>query len=80
MNKNLVRAIDKVEKADAISFAIEKAYLDYEFLPEELERANRGVNAFYALWDIIKGIAIDLEELAGDEEVVDVLKAVEKRR
>ena len=54
MNRNLEKAIDKMEKADAILFAIEKAYLDFEFMPEELERANRGVNAFYALWDIIK--------------------------
>ena len=80
MNRNLEKAIDKMEKADAILFAIEKAYLDFEFMPEELERANRGVNAFYALWDIIKGAATDLEELAGDEEVVDVLRAVENRR
>ena len=80
MNRNLEKAIDKMEKADAILFAIEKAYLDFEFMPEELERANRGVNAFCALWDIIKGAATDLEELAGDEEVVDVLRAVENRR
>lgn len=76
MNKNLSRAIDGVEKADAILFAIEKAYLDFEFVPEGMERANRGVNAFYALWDIVKDVASELDELAGDEEVVNVIKAI----
>ena len=69
----------KIEKADALMFAIEKAYLDFEFMPEELERANRGTNAFYALWDIVHNIAESLEELAGDADVVDAIKAVQNK-
>lgn len=76
MNKNLLNAIEEVGKADALMFAIEKAYLDFEFMPEELERANRGANAFYVLWDIIHKISDALEELEGDADVVDVIKAV----
>ncbi len=82
MNRNLNKAITGIEKADALMFAIEKTYLDFEFMPEELERANRGVNAFYALWDIVHNIAESLEALAGDAEVVDAIKAAQniKRR
>lgn len=76
MNKNLLNAIEEIGKADALMYAIEKAYLDFEFMPEELERANRGTNAFYALWDIIHKIDGALEELAGDADVVDAIKAV----
>ena len=79
MNRNLNNAINGIEKADALMFAIEKAYLDFEFMPEELERANRGTNAFYALWDIVHNIAESLEELAGDADVVDAIKAVQNK-
>lgn len=80
MNRNLNKAIDEAGKADALMFAIEKAYLDFDFMPEEMERANRGVNAFYALWDIVHRIAKSLDDLAGDADVVDAIKAARESK
>lgn len=76
MNKNLEKAIYDIQKADALMFAIETAYLNIEVEPGELERANRAENAFYALWDVIKIAADDLDRLADDQTVVDAIYAV----
>jgi hypothetical protein len=43
MNKNLNEAIVAAERSDALLFAIESCFLDFDILPEELEKAkNRG--------------------------------------
>lgn len=78
MNMNLANAIDGVQKADAMMYAIETSYLDVEVGPEERERVERGTSAFYVLWDIIKGIDDSLQKLQGDELVVDAVYAVMK--
>lgn len=83
MNVNLNRAIFGISEADALMFAIERSYLDLDVKPEELERMDRGTHAFYALWDIIKGVADDLNKLQGDSLVVDAIYAageVRRRR
>jgi len=80
MNKNLNEAISGIEKADALMYAMENTYLDFNFDREELEKANRAVNAFYALWDILKGVAESLEKLEGDSKVVDVIHAINKAK
>lgn len=76
MNRNLNDAIAAIERADALMFAIENCYLDFDILPEEMERANRGAHTFYALWDAIKAVRADLDKLDGDRRVVDVINAV----
>ena len=80
MNKNLNEAIAAVERADALMFAIESCYLDFDILPEEMERANRGVHTFYALWDAVRSARAELEKLEGDRRVVDVIYAVNRAR
>lgn len=80
MNKNLNEAIAAVERADALMFAIESCYLDFDILPEEMERANRGVHTFYALWDAVRFARAELEKLEGDRKVVDVIYAVNRAR
>lgn len=76
MNKNLNDAIFDIAKVDALMYAIEKAYLDFEAVPEERERMDRGANMFYALWDAIQKVADDLDRLSGDARVVDAIYAV----
>ena len=80
MNRNLNEAIAAVERADALMFAIESCYLDFDILPEEQERANRGVHTFYALWDAVRAARSELEKLDGDRRVVDVIYAVNRVR
>ncbi len=80
MNRNLNEAIAAAERADALMFAIESCYLDFDILPEEMERANRGVHTFYALWDAIHAVREELEKLEGDRRVVDVIYAVNRAR
>lgn len=62
MNKYLIKAFQDIEKADAIMYAIESAYLTAEGGKNDIQKANRAANAFYALWDIIKHVQNDLEE------------------
>lgn len=75
-NRHLDDAIFGIAKVDALMYSIEKAYLDFEAMPEERERMDRGAYAFYALWDAIRQVADDLELLSGDCRVVDAIYAV----
>lgn len=61
-------------------YAIEMSYLDIDVAPEEFERMDRLTHAFYALWDIIKEVADDLNKLQGDSLVVDAIYAVNEVR
>lgn len=76
MNSNIEKAIFDIEKVDAIMYAIENSCLDLEVMPDSKEKFNRGVGAFYALWDAIRAVAKDIDKLAEDEKVVDVIYAV----
>lgn len=76
MNQHLSRAIQQIEKVEAIMYAYEKAYLDLEVEPEEQWKADHAISTFYALWDYIKEIAEDLKLLEGDCRVVDAIYAV----
>lgn len=80
MNRNLNNAIFELGKADALMHSIESLYLDFEFLPEEKEKAERGAFVFYALWDAVKKAAASIDEYCGDCRVVDVLETVAKLR
>lgn len=75
-NRHLDNAIFDIAKADALMYSIERAYLDFGVEPEERERMERGAYAFYALWDVIRKVADDLELLSGDCRVVDAIYAV----
>jgi hypothetical protein len=76
MNSNLNEAIFDTAKVNALMYAYERTFLDMEFLPEDMEKADMGVNAFYAIWDMVHKIAEDLDRLAGDSTVVDAIYAV----
>ena len=80
MNKNLNEAINAVEKADALMYAIESCCLTFDILPDEMERANRGVQTFYALWDAVQAAREALDRLEGERKVVDVIYAVNATR
>lgn len=75
MNQNLKAAISNVGKADALMYAVESCYLRLDCIPEDDEMAKRGVHAFYAVWDTIRALKENLEELSGDCRILDVLTA-----
>ena len=82
MNAKIQKAIFDIDKVDALMFAIEGSCLSLEVSPESMRQYDRGTGAFYALWDAIRKVADDLDELAADETVIDVVYAVNdvKRR
>lgn len=80
MNKHLEDAIFEIAKVDSMMFAIEKAYLDLDVMPWEKERLDRGIYAFYALWDAVRKVADDLDMLSGDARVVDAIYAAKDVR
>ena len=45
MNKHLDKAIFNIGKVDALMYSIEQLYLDFEVMPEEQEKLNRGTYA-----------------------------------
>lgn len=55
--------------------AIEAMYMDFDFLPEEKLKAERGAYSFYCLWDTMKKAAECLEEYTAECCIVDVLTA-----
>ena len=76
MNKNLNNAMFEREKADALLASIEALYMDFDFLPEEKEKAERGAYAFYAVWDMVKKATECLDNYTAECRIVDVLTAV----
>lgn len=74
MNEKLTKAMFDLEKVDALMYSAEE-YLSLEVVTEERERADRGGYLFYALWDAIRMVAEDLEQLSGDCLVVDAIYA-----
>lgn len=80
MNQHLSRAIQRVERVEALMYAYERVFLDLEVEPEERARADMAISTFYAIWDYIKEVAGDLELLEGDCRVVDAIYAAEDVR
>lgn len=80
MNQHLNRAIQRLERIEALMYAYEKVYLDLEVEPEEREKADMAISTFYAIWDYVKEVAGDLELLEGDCRVVDAIYAAEDVR
>lgn len=75
MNKNLLNAQLELGKADAIMHSIENLYMDFDFLPEEKETAERGAYIFLAAWDAIKKAAEYLDNYSAECRIVDVIQA-----
>lgn len=75
MNKNLNNAMFELGKADALLASIEAMYMDFDFLPEEKEKAERGAYTFYCLMDAVKAASNFLEEYSAECRIVDVIRA-----
>lgn len=75
MNKNLNNAMFELGKADALLASIEALYMDFDFLPEEKQKAERGAYTFYCLMDTVKAAAAFLEEYSAECRIVDVIQA-----
>lgn len=75
MNNNLLNAQLELGKADAIMHSIENLYMDFDFLPEEKETAERGAYIFLAAWDAIKKAAEYLDNYSAECRIVDVIQA-----
>lgn len=80
MNQHLSRAIQRVERVDALMYAYERVYLDLNVDPEDRARADMAISTFYAIWDYIKEVAQDLELVEGDCRVIDAIYAAEDVR
>ncbi len=76
MNRNLERAIDDLKKVEALMLAYETTYLDVEPGEDNFELNENRQYAFYALWDAIRKVGDDLDRLAADTRIVDVVQAI----
>ena len=74
MNKKLEKVKLELAEADALMSAIESLYLNLSVMPHETERRNKGAYTFYALWDIIKLISSDLDNIDDGHEDVPIYK------
>ena len=63
MNEIIEKAAFEVAEADALMFAFDKAYTCIEVLPEERERADKAVYAFYSMWEHVKNALELLSEV-----------------
>jgi len=80
MNAHLNNATLAIAKAESLCYVIERLFVGKctdSICGEFLEHAE---NTFYCLWDEIKSIGQYIERLCEDEQVVDVISAVEKSR
>lgn len=75
MNKNLNNAMFELGKAEALIASIEALYMDFDFLPEEKQKAERGAYTFYCLMDAVQSAANFLEEYSAECRIVDVIRA-----
>lgn len=76
MNKNLMNAQAELGKADAMMHSIENLYMDFDLLPEEREKAERGAYIFFAAWDAVKKATEYIEEYCGECKMVDALRTL----
>ena len=71
MNEKIEKAIFDLEKVDALMYAIENSCLDLDVFPGSKKAYDKGVVAFYALWDAIDRVADDLETLEHGKNETD---------
>lgn len=75
MNRNLNGAMFELRKAEALLHSFECLYLDYEFLPEEKEKAEHGAYIFYCLRDAVIKAIDSIQEYEAECKIVDVIRA-----
>ena len=63
MKENLDNVICNVAKVEALMYAIEAAYIGV--MPDDYEMLVRAESAFYAVWDIVRIIQQELNEMGG---------------
>jgi len=61
MNQKISKAIIDIAKVDAIMYAIESAYIGT--MIDNMEMLEKTESAFYALWDAVRMVKRDLNEL-----------------
>ena len=64
MNQKLLSAISDCGKADALMYAFEKAFLCEAFQGDDMAMRDRAESAFYAVWDMIRNVQADLDDLS----------------
>lgn len=79
MNRNLERAVDDLRKVEALMYAYENTYLDVEPGEDDFELNENRQYAFYALWDAIRKVSEDLDQLSADTRIVDVVQAINNK-
>ena len=77
MNKNVERAQLDIEKVEAVMKAIDNTYLDLNVVPDEAEKYDNAVTAFYALWDFLGQVREDINRLTKDLRIIDVVEATQ---
>lgn len=63
MKENLDNVICNVAKVEALMYAIEAAYIGV--MLDDYEMLVRAESAFYAVWDIVRIIQQELNEMGG---------------
>jgi hypothetical protein len=62
-------------KAEALMASIDALYMDFDFLPEEKQKAERGAYTFYCLMDAVQNAAKFLDEYTAECRIVDLIWA-----
>lgn len=76
MNRNLEQAVIDLRKVDALMLAYEITYLDLDPAEEDYELIDKRNYAFLAIQDAIALVADDLDRLASDVRIVEVVQAI----
>ncbi len=79
MNRNLERAIENLRKVEALMYAYEATYLDVNLREEDHELIDNRMYAFMAIQDAVTTVTKDLDRLAGDTRVIDVIQAIAEK-
>ena len=80
MKDKIERISLEASKADAFLYAYEHCFLENHGAEAEMESSNKGVHAFYGIWDCVKRIEQMLDELAGEATVIDAIQAAKESR
>ncbi len=80
MNRNLERATEDLRKMEALMVAYEHTYLDVEPGEDSFELNENRQYAFYALWDAARKVGEDLDRLAADTRIIDVVQAIARSK
>lgn len=77
MISKVENAIFDLDKVDALMYVIEHSCLSIEVMPGYQKQYDRGTCAFYALWDAIHKVAVDLSDIANEQCVIDVMSGID---